>query len=114
MLGDVLTVAGLVGIGEVLPRASAGSPATYPPGTGDRWPTALPDRGVMAGGRGALGRHRRTFMIEQRALIDELPAVTAALGATSTSRWPWSPATGTWWCRPGRRVPWPGGIPGPS
>ncbi len=42
--------------------------------------TALPDRGVLAGGRGALGRHRRTFMIEQRALTDELPAVTAPLG----------------------------------
>ena len=78
-LGDVLTVAGLVGIGEVLPRLRRFTrylPARY------RQPveTALPDRGVLAGGRGALGRHRRTFMIEQRALTGELPAVTAALG----------------------------------
>ncbi len=27
-----------------------------------------------------LGRHRRAFVTEQRALVEELPAVTAALG----------------------------------
>jgi pimeloyl-ACP methyl ester carboxylesterase len=78
-VGDVLTVAGLVGIGEVLPRLrriTGYLPARYRRAV----ETALPDRGVLAGGRGALGRHRRTFMTEQRALTRELPVVTAALG----------------------------------
>jgi pimeloyl-ACP methyl ester carboxylesterase len=35
----------------------------------------------MTGARGALGRHKRSFMIEQQALVDELPVVTAALGS---------------------------------
>jgi pimeloyl-ACP methyl ester carboxylesterase len=78
-VGDALTVAGLVGIGEVLPRLrrfTGRLPARYR----RQVETALPDRGVLAGGRGALGRHRRTFMVEQRALTAELPAVAAALG----------------------------------
>jgi len=79
-VGDALTVAGLVGIGEVLPRLrrfTGHVPARYR----RQVETALPDRGALAGGRGVLGRHRRTFMVEQRALTDELPAVAAALGA---------------------------------
>ena len=77
-VGDALTVAGLVGIGEVLPRLRRVAyhvPSRYRPLV----ETALPDRGVLAGGRGALGRHRRTFMVEQRALTAELPSVAAAL-----------------------------------
>jgi pimeloyl-ACP methyl ester carboxylesterase len=78
MVGDVLTTAGLVGIGELLPRLRRFIrylPSRYR----DQAATALPDRGVLGGGRGALGRHRRTFMIEQRALCDEIPSVVAAL-----------------------------------
>jgi pimeloyl-ACP methyl ester carboxylesterase len=78
-LGDALTVAGLVGIGEVLPRLRRFT-GYFPARYRQQVMTALPDRGVLGGGRGALGRHRRTFMVEQRALTRELPAVTAALG----------------------------------
>jgi len=78
-VGEALTAIGLVGIGEVLPRLrrfTAYVPARYR----RQVETALPDRGVLGGGRGALGRYRRTFLIEQRALVTELPAVVAALG----------------------------------
>jgi pimeloyl-ACP methyl ester carboxylesterase len=78
-LGDALTLAGLVGIGEVLPRLRRFTeylPSRYRL----QVETALPDQGVLGGGRGALRRHRRTFMIEQRALTEELPAVDALLG----------------------------------
>ncbi len=77
-IGDVLTVAGLVGIGEVLPRLRRFTdyvPSRYR----QQVATVLPDERVLGGGRGALGRHRRTFMVEQRALTNELPAVVAAL-----------------------------------
>ncbi len=91
-VGDALTVAGLVGIGEVLPRLrrfTGHVPARYR----RRVESALPDRGVLAGGGGALGRHRRTFMVEQRALVHELPEVAGALGtldlpvAVVSGRW---------------------------
>lgn len=78
-LGDALTVVGLVGIGEILPRLrrfTGHLPARYR----QQIAAALPDERVLGGGRGALGRHRRTFMIEQRALTEELPTVVAALG----------------------------------
>ena len=79
MLGDVLTVAGLVGITEVLPRMR---PLTrYAP---DRYraqlETVLPDDEALKGQHGALGRNMRTFMVEQRALTAELPTVAAHLG----------------------------------
>ncbi len=79
VVGDVLTVAGLVGLGEVLPRIrrlTRLAPSAYR----DRLASALPDQGVLGGERGALGRHKRTFMIEQQAIVDEMPLVTAALG----------------------------------
>jgi pimeloyl-ACP methyl ester carboxylesterase len=79
VVGDALTVAGLVGIGEVLPRMRRFvryAPSRYR----DRLAAALPDQGVLGGEPGALGRHKRTFMIEQQAIVDELPLVTAALG----------------------------------
>jgi pimeloyl-ACP methyl ester carboxylesterase len=79
VVGDALTVAGLVGIGEILPRLrrlTRYAPHRYRP----QLESALPDEGVMKGQRGALGRNKRTFMIEQRALTDELPAVVACLG----------------------------------
>jgi len=78
VVGDVLTVAGLVSFGEVLPRLRhliRYAPARYR----DQLSTALPDRGDLGSEGRTLGRRRRTFLIEQRALIAELPAVTAAL-----------------------------------
>lgn len=79
VLGDILTVAGLVGIGEVLPRLrqfTGHLPARYR----QQVATALPDQRVLGGGRGTIGRSRRTFMVEQRALTEELPEVVGALG----------------------------------
>jgi pimeloyl-ACP methyl ester carboxylesterase len=78
-VGHALTVAGLVGIGGVLPRVRP--LARYAPARHRRrLETALPDESVLGGERGALGRSRRTFMVEQRALVDELPSVVDRLG----------------------------------
>ena len=78
-VGDVLTVAGLLALGEVLPRARRLTP-WLPARLRDPVRATLPDQGVLGGERGALGRHRRTFTAEQRALLQELPEVQAALG----------------------------------
>jgi pimeloyl-ACP methyl ester carboxylesterase len=78
-VGDVLTVAGLLTLGEVLPRVRRLTPR-LPPRVRDPVRATLPDQGVLGGERGALGRHRRTFTVEQRALLQELPEVHAALG----------------------------------
>lgn len=80
-VGDVLTVAGLAGLGSVLPRARRLVLPLLPARVRDQVAAALPDASVMGEARGALGRHRRSFMIEQQALLDELPVVTAALGS---------------------------------
>jgi len=79
VVGDGLTVAGLLALGEVLPRVRRLAPRV-PERLRDGFLSALPDQGVLGGERGALGRHRRTFVTEQRALMDELPVVTAAMG----------------------------------
>ncbi len=79
VVGGALTVAGLLALGEVLPKIRRQS-HRIPDRYRDRFRTALPDQGVLGGERGALGRHRRTFLAEQRALLAELPDVTAALG----------------------------------
>lgn len=79
VLGDALTVAGLLALGEVLPIVRRLAPQV-PDRYRDRFRTALPDEGVLGGERGALGRHRRTFVTEQRALLAEFPDVYAALG----------------------------------
>lgn len=79
VVGDVLTVAGLVGLGEVLPRLrhlTRYAPARYR----DRLAATLPDEGVLGGQRGALGRQRRSFQIEQRAIEEEMPRVATVLG----------------------------------
>ncbi len=79
VVGDVLTVAGLVGIIEVLPRVRP--LARYAPGRyRARLEAILPDEQVLQGQHGALGRNKSTFMTEQRALTDELPTVSAHLG----------------------------------
>jgi pimeloyl-ACP methyl ester carboxylesterase len=91
-LGDVLTVAGLVGIGEVLPRLRAFT-RYAPPGFRDQLDTALPDRSVAGAESGTWRQHKRTFMREQRAIVDELPAVGAALGGLDL---PVAVVSGTW------------------
>jgi pimeloyl-ACP methyl ester carboxylesterase len=77
-IGEAMTMAGLVALGEVLPRVRRLSPRV-PVRFRDQFRATLPDQGVLGGERGALGRHRRTFVAEQRALIDELPDVADAL-----------------------------------
>jgi pimeloyl-ACP methyl ester carboxylesterase len=92
VLGEALTVAGLVGMGQVLPRIrrlTRYAPTRYR----DRLAATLPDEGLMGGQRGALGRNRRSFMIEQRAIVVELPSVTAALGRLSA---PVAVVSGEW------------------
>lgn len=78
-IGEVMTVAGLLALGEILPRVRRLAPRV-PIRIREQFLASLPDEGVLGGERGALGRHRRTFVIEQRALLDELPDVSAALG----------------------------------
>jgi pimeloyl-ACP methyl ester carboxylesterase len=92
VLGDVLTVAGLVALGEVLPKVRRLAPRV-PGRYREQFRSALPDQGVLGGERGALGRHRRTFVAEQRALVDELATVTATLGRL---RVPTAVVVGTW------------------
>ncbi len=92
VLGDALTVLGLVGIGGLLPRVR---PLTrYAPSRfRDQLEVALPDRAVTGSDHGALGRHRRTFMIEQRSLVEELPTVATALGSLAV---PVAVVSGEW------------------
>ena len=78
-VGYALTVAGLVGIGGVLPLVREHLVRYAPPTTRDRLASILPGDGVMADGWGPLSRSTRSFMIEQKALLDELPAVITAL-----------------------------------
>ena len=92
VIGEVLTVAGLVTLGEVLPKVRRLSPRV-PVAYRDRFRATLPDQGVLGGERGAIGRHRRTFVSEQRALIDELPAVQAALSRVTV---PTAVVVGSW------------------
>ena len=92
VVGEVLTVAGLVALGEVLPKIRRLSPR-IPMAQRDRFLASLPDQGVLGGERGALGRHRRSFVAEQRALIDELPVVHAALARI---RVPTAVVVGSW------------------
>jgi pimeloyl-ACP methyl ester carboxylesterase len=79
-VGHALTMAGLVGIGGVLPLVREHLVRYAPPTTRDRLASILPGDGVMGDRWGPLSRSTRSFMIEQKALLDELPAVMAALG----------------------------------
>ena len=92
VLGEVLTVAGLLALGEVLPKVRRLGPRV-PAAYRDQFLATLPDQGVLGGERGALGRHRRTFVSEQRALIDELPVVHDALSRITV---PTAVVVGTW------------------
>ncbi len=79
VVGEMLTAAGLVALGEVLPKVRRLAPR-LPERLREPFRATLPDQGVLGGERGALGRHRRTFVTEQRALLGELPDVVDALG----------------------------------
>ncbi|HEX3840397.1 MAG TPA: alpha/beta hydrolase [Acidimicrobiales bacterium] len=117
-IGDLLTVAALTGIGVILPWIRVGlsrigrKPPASPsrvgkaglnPGGGDipaaasklraYLAAALPNEKMPGGWRGAWGRDRRTFLHEQRALLAELPSVTAAL---TQVRVPTSVVAGMW------------------
>jgi pimeloyl-ACP methyl ester carboxylesterase len=92
VLGDVLTVASLVGIGVVLPRIRHLT-GHFPSRYGEWLGTVLPDEGVMGGLPGGLGRSRRSFATEQRAIVDEMDSVTAALGRV---RLPVAVVAGEW------------------
>ncbi|HEY1988541.1 MAG TPA: alpha/beta hydrolase [Acidimicrobiales bacterium] len=119
-IGDALTVGALTGIGVILPgvrkrlhrmsRSRRGPAPTS--GGGPESPTdrsrpagsvtsrarayaaaTLPNEEVPGGWRTSWGRERRTFMSEQRALLDELPAVTASLAEI---RVPTAVVAGSW------------------
>jgi pimeloyl-ACP methyl ester carboxylesterase len=120
-IGDALTVGALTGIGVILPgvrkrlqrmsRPSRGTAPTRgvgpgsPPTNRSRSPgsvtskarayvaVTLPNEPVPGGVRTSWGRERRTFMSEQRALLAELPAVTASL---SEIRVPTAVVAGSW------------------
>jgi len=80
VVGGALTVLGLFGISEVLPVARLLTRSV--PAPLDDWlRAALPDYGVMGNARGAIGRPKRSFMIEQRALTDEMATITRTLAS---------------------------------
>jgi pimeloyl-ACP methyl ester carboxylesterase len=91
-VADVLTVAGLIGIGWLFPRLR---PLAFhaPRNTRDWLAASLPDLGVTGDEHGVRGRSRRTFLIEQRSLVDDLPTVATLLGTVSV---PVEVATGAW------------------
>jgi pimeloyl-ACP methyl ester carboxylesterase len=91
-LGEAMTAAGLIGIGNVLPRLrrlTRYAPVRYR----DRLDSALPSQEAAGIRPGSLRSDTRTFMIEQRAIEAELPAVTGALGALDL---PVAVVSGTW------------------
>lgn len=125
-IGNALTVAGLAGMGIVLPRVRGGVAAAgrslrrgvgRPVGgtggpVGQPVPrhagasvagrlgralqylaATLPDEVVPDGWAGARGRSRRTFVVEQRALMAELPTVTSLLRSVAV---PVTVVVGAW------------------
>jgi pimeloyl-ACP methyl ester carboxylesterase len=78
VVGDVLTVTGLVGLGEVLPRVRQLVRHVPAGAAGERLTALLPDESAM--GDASLLRTTQSFVFEQRALLEEMPEVTAALG----------------------------------
>jgi pimeloyl-ACP methyl ester carboxylesterase len=119
-VGDVLTVAALAAIGKVLPRLrptvvvpsdEAGSerlgserPEEAPGGRKESAAAAadklrrylaatMPDERSLTGWSDTWGRGRHTFLVEQRALLAELPAVAACLGSIDV---PVSVVVGEW------------------
>ena len=78
VMGEAMTAVGMAVMGTVLPwvrRRVSGLPG--------RWAswcrTTLPDQSVAGGIGEALGRARRSFVVEQRALVDQLEDLAASL-----------------------------------
>lgn len=91
-LGDALSAAGLFTLGRVLPRLGAIS--TRLRGHAGSWLQAsLPDRRYAAGISQSGVRLWRSFVTEQRALLEEIGDVEAAVGAPAV---PTAVVTGTW------------------
>ncbi len=91
-VGDALTVAGLGVMGGVLPRIRRLTPR-LPSGASQYLEAILPDEGLSDGLPGAWGRTKRTFVVEQRALLDELEDTEQA---TTEVNVPTSVVIGEW------------------
>lgn len=79
-VGDVVAGGGLAVLDGVLPRVRRLVP-WMPTRYHGRFLAALPDERVTGARRGEWARQRRSFLVEQRALVEELPQVAAQLGA---------------------------------
>jgi pimeloyl-ACP methyl ester carboxylesterase len=76
--GEVLTAAGLLSFGSLLPRLRG--LVTHVPGRRLAWLEAnIPDRGLRGDNRGTSSQIRRSFVAEQRALVREIVDVESAL-----------------------------------
>ena len=78
VVGDGLAALGLAVMGSALPWVRDrmdGLPGRW----ASWWRTALPDASMAGGTAGALGRVRRSVMVEQRALVAALPSLEGAL-----------------------------------
>lgn len=91
-VGDALTVAGLGVMGGVLPRIRRLTPR-LPSGASRYLEAILPDEGLSDGLPGAWGRTKRTFVVEQRALLDELEDTVRATAEVDV---PTSVVIGEW------------------
>ncbi len=78
VLGHAAAALGLVVLGEVLPRVRRMA-GFVPASRRERFLAALPDQGVLGGQWGTFARQRRSFVIEQRALVAEMPQVAESL-----------------------------------
>lgn len=90
--GDALAAAGMAGAWAVLGPLRRGA-AHLPPRWGSRLAALLPDDELQEDWRDVVGRIRHAFVVEQRALVDELDAVQAALPEV---RVPTTVVSGTW------------------
>lgn len=78
VVGEAMTAAGMAVMGAVLPWARRRVASL--PGRWAAWcRTTLPDESVAGGLAEAVGRARRSFVVEQRALVDELEDLAASL-----------------------------------
>jgi pimeloyl-ACP methyl ester carboxylesterase len=91
-IGHALTLGGLVGIGGVLPRVRH-FVRFAPAATRPRLAAILPDEGVVGEPWASLGRSTRSFMVEQRALVEEMPAIGSVLPTLAV---PVSVVAGAW------------------
>ena len=92
VLGEVLSVAGLVTMGRILPRLRPLS-RVLPPALGDRLRAGLPDRQYALEVSRLGWRMCRSFLTEQRSLLAEIGDVQRALRVLSV---PTAVMTGTW------------------